>query len=402
MASATHRTRPVTAALCVALGLSCGRPEDAPPSASGPAPAPPPAGPVAPAPPPPAPLSAAERAAPPGRILFLAERPGAGGASIDQILPSGQGQKTLLQGPPAGEGPGVFPGPVAPDGVALAVITAEDRDGVHLERLEVRPLREGGELGEPVWRSDPASQVRSPNWSPDGRALAFEAAFTSFRDIYRLDLLPETAPTLRRLTDHPAGNYEPAFSPDGRRIAFVSSRDDNAEVYVMRADGGEQTRVTQFHRDDWGPVWAPDGATLAFLSNREGVDRIFLCRPDGTELRRLTPASSDISPPPQDFEPAEAEPTFSPDGRALVFSVRTAPQQAALRRVDLTSGALTDLTPGAASDREPVFSPDGALLVFASDRDGDPELYLMRPDGTGVTRLTERRGADWLPRWSPR
>ncbi|HEY8375668.1 MAG TPA: hypothetical protein VIK91_04225, partial [Nannocystis sp.] len=216
-----------------------------------------------------------------------------------------------------------------------------------------------------------------------------------------LDLLPGTAPNLRRLTDHPAGNYEPAFSPDGRRIAFVSSRDGDAEIYVMRADGGDPRRITNFHRDDWGPVWSPDGGTLAFLSNREGVDRIFLCKPDGTEVRRLTPEPSDTSNV-LEFEPSEAEPIFSPDGRALVFSIRTAPQRAALRRVDLATGAVAELTPGLASDREPAFSPDGSLLAFVSDRDGDPELYLMRPDGTGVTRLTERPGPDWLPRWSPR
>lgn len=381
-----------------ALVTACG----APAAPAAPSPAAPPA--VAPAPavaepaaPVATPLTTGEREAVGGRIFHVAERPG--GATVDVILPSGQGAKTMLSGT-AGDGPpSVLPGPVAPSGEWMAVITVDEHEGGHAERVEVRPLDAAGQLGEPVWRSDAAPQVRSPNWSPDSRTLVFEAAFSSFRDIYALDLADRTAPKQRRLTDHPAGNYEPAFSPDGRQIAFVSSRDGNAEVYVMRADGSEPQRVTHFQLDDWGPVWSPDGGTLAFLSNRESVDRIFLCKPDGTELRRLTAETTEAR---KSFEPGEAEPVFTPDGKGLVFSVRTGPQQAALRRADLATGQVTPLTAGKSSDREPTFAPDGKLLVFASDRDGDPELYLMRPDGTGVTRLTERQGADWLPRWSPR
>lgn len=400
--------RPRSAAVCGALFLACSAPAGPPvPEASPtPAAAPAPAPPVAAAPIVSVPLTAAERAAVPGRIVYLAEHDA--GASIYEILPSGHDPKVILEGTPSADKkpgpPTVLPGPIAPDGATMAVITVEEHDdGAHLERIEVRPFAADGALGEPLWRSDAAPQVRSPNWSPDGRTLAFEAGFSSFRDLYALDLPPGTAPVLRRLTDHPAGNYEPAYAPDGRRIAFVSSRDGNAEVYVMQADGGgDPQRITHFQLDDWGPVWAPDGRTIAFLSNREGSDRIFLCQPDGTELRRLTPAAPFLKDVPGEYEPGEAEPTFTPDGRGIVFSVRTGAQRAALRRADLATGEVTELTSGAASDREPVFAPGGALLVFASDRDGDPELYLMRPDGTGVTRLTERPGPDWLPRWSPR
>src|SRR5690606_32699432 len=139
-----------------------------------------PAAPVAPDPGPP--LTAEERAAAPGRIVHLAEREG--GASIDVILPSGQGAKTLLSGTASAGPPTVLPGPVSPDGSAIAIITVDEQGDAHLEALEVRPLSPEGELGEPLWRSQAAPQVRSPNWSPDGRSLAFEAAFINFRDIF--------------------------------------------------------------------------------------------------------------------------------------------------------------------------------------------------------------------------
>ncbi len=347
-----------------------------------------------------APLPAAELTALPGRLLFLAE--GDADVEIATTLPSGQDRRTLLRGPRGHEGPTLFPGPAAPGGAHLVVVTVEGEGDAHRERLEIRPLTDAG-LGEPIWRSDAAPQVRNPAWSPDGRALAFEASFDSFRDLYRVDLAPAGEPVLLRLTNHPAGNYEPAFSPDGRELAFTSSRDGNAEVYVMPAAGGPPRRLTDAPLDDWGPVWAPDGRTLAFLSNRGGVDRIYLCAADGGDLRPVR-AGAPQRPPAGAVGPTddEAEPAFAPEGRALAFSVRSGPGRAALRLADLTSGAVVDLTPGTASDRSPVWSPTGEHLVFTSDRDGDPELYVIRRDGSALARVSERPGADWLVRWPPR
>ena len=329
----------------------------------------------------------------PGRLIVLAEDE-TGGALVS-LRPDGQDRRELLRGK------GLYPAAVDPRGAMLAVISVDERDGLHHERLELRPLGDAG-LGPPTWTSEPATHVRNPSWGPDGRFLVFEAAFTSFRDLYRVEL---PAGTLTRLTDNTEGNFEPAVAPDGRSIAFVSSRDGNAEVYRMTAEGGEQTRLTSFPLDDWGPMWAPDGQTLAFLSNRELIDRIFLMRPDGGEQRRLT---ADVTPTREPDatlgdEPHETDPVFAPDGAAIAYCVRIGSQGAALRVAPLAGGAPLVLSDGSFSDRNPVWSPDGARLVFVSNRDGgDLELYGVARDGAGLTRLTQREGADWLPRWAPR
>jgi len=329
----------------------------------------------------------------PGRLIALAEDE-AGGALVS-LRPDGQDRRELLRGK------GIYPAAVDPRGAALAVIAVDEADGLHHERLEVRPLGDDG-LGPPIWTSEAATHVRNPSWGPEGRFLVFEAAFTSFRDIYRVEL---PAGTLSRLTDNTEGNFEPAVAPDGRSIAFVSSRDGNAEVYRMSAEGGEQTRLTSLQLDDWGPMWAPDGQTLAFLSNREMIDRIFLMRPDGSELRRLTADKAPVRKPdaPHGDEPHETDPVFAPDGAAIAYCMRTSSQGAALRITPLGGGPTVALTSGSVSDRNPVWSPDGAHLVFVSNRDdGDLELYGVARDGAGLTRLTRRPGADWLPRWAPR
>ena len=51
--------------------------------------------------------------------------------------------------------------------------------------------------------------------------------------------------------------------------------------------------------------------------------------------------------------------------------------------------------------RWPSWSPDGSRIVFASDRDGDFEIYLMDRDGANVTQLTHNSAEDWDPAWSP-
>jgi len=343
----------------------------------------------------------------PGRLVFLAEDPQTErSGAIVAMLPDGSERKELLRGP------GLYPAAVEQNGAALAVIAVDEQNGGHSEVLKILPWTASG-LGKPIWESPPSSHVRNPSWGPGGRFIVFEADLDSFRDLYRLDLpAPEpghgdatAAAKLLRLTDNPEGNFEPAVSADGERVAFVSSRDGNAEVYRMKSDGSDQTRLTNFPLDDWGPLWAPDGQTIAFLSNREQIDRIFLTGQDGGDQRRLTADQNPAQEPdaPLGDEPHETDPAFAPDGTHLAYCVRIGSQGVSLRVAPIAGGAPIALSDGRFADRNPVWSPDGAALVFVSNREGgELELFRVARDGTGLARLTDRPGADWLPRWSPR
>ena len=77
----------------------------------------------------------------------------------------------------------------------------------------------------------------------------------------------------RRLTDNDARDISPTWSPDGTRIAFASERDDNWEIYLMDADGGNQTRLTNNDAVDWMPAWSPDGTRIAFSSTATATTR---------------------------------------------------------------------------------------------------------------------------------
>ena len=74
-------------------------------------------------------------------------------------------------------------------------------------------------------------------------------------------------------------------------IAFTSNRDGNNEIYLMKADGTLQTRITNNSAVDMWPEWSPDGQKIAFISDRNGSLDIFIMNSDGTEPVCLTPGS---------------------------------------------------------------------------------------------------------------
>lgn len=349
------------------------------------------------------PLSRAERAAIGGHIAFVSERSSenAGdstGKDIWLITPSGDSR--ALSAEPGDE----FPASVAPGGAQLAVIASREEGGVHREQLRVVDLASGQTRA----LNEPRGRARNPSFGPDGSWLIAESDAQGFSDLVRISLATsgdeagdvkgggdggdDAYPTAVPVATAPEGNFEPSVSPDGRRIAFVSSRTGDPEIYVMDADGANLTRITAFHREDWAPEWSPDGQWLAFLSSREGRDRVFIVRPDGSDVRAI----SGDAPTGQERDLA-----WSPSSDRLAFSGR---QPDGTRRIWLAAtagGPATALTDARGHSDQPTWSPDGDYLVFVSEVAGDPELFLMRADGSGQTRLTHAPGADWLPRWIP-
>jgi len=62
---------------------------------------------------------------------------------------------------------------------------------------------------------------------------------------------------------------------------------------------------------------------------------------------------------------------------------------------------VTALTADSATEGRPAWSPDGTTIAFASDRDGNYEIYAMNADGSGVVRLTNNPAFDGMPAWTP-
>lgn len=84
------------------------------------------------------------------------------------------------------------------------------------------------------------------------------------------------------------------------QIVFTSTRDGNYEIYVMDADGTNQTRLTNNPAFDRCPLWAPNGQKIFFLSNRDGNFEIYVMNRDGTNQINLTNNSAYDGFPPWD------------------------------------------------------------------------------------------------------
>ena len=128
------------------------------------------------------------------------------------------------------------------------------------------------------------------------------------------------------------------------------------------------------------PRYSPDGGRLAFVAaSDDGIEDLYIADPDGSNPRVV--AASPGEP--------EGAPAWSPDGSTIAFSSRRDGNwEIYTVRPDGTD--LRRLTRNEAFDAAPAWSPDGSgTIAFASDRGGvDSHLYLMADDGSGVRRLT--------------
>ena len=190
--------------------------------------------------------------------------------------------------------------------------------------------------------------LEAPNWAPDGQALILNGAGTLWRlPLDTAVLAPIDIPGI------PPLNNDPVLDPDGQHI-FVSTHDD-WQIYRAPLAGGTAQRIT---RDDQLLHFlhgvSPDGGQLAFVGVRAEITE--------TAFKFL---SAEIC-------------TVSTDG-----------------------GDFRQLTEGAVADG-PEYSPDGAWIYYNTEQfTGHAQIARMRPDGTGVERLSHAPTVDWFPHLSP-
>jgi TolB protein len=92
----------------------------------------------------------------------------------------------------------------------------------------------------------------SPSWSPKGDKIVFSGR----RGANQVFTVNPDGTELIQLTSE-GNNEEPSFSPDGRYITFSSDRDGVKGIYIMRANGEAQKRITPRNLRAYGPRWSP-------------------------------------------------------------------------------------------------------------------------------------------------
>lgn len=180
-----------------------------------------------------------------------------------------------------------------------------------------------------------------------------------------------------------ADDTQPAVSPDGKTVVFVSSL-GGLGLWRMPADGsGAPVRCDGVPAGASAPCFAPDGRQIAFVApDGNARSQLFVLTP-GNGSRQVSHGLASVSGP-----------SWSASGQLAVALDSSTVALMAL------SGSVTTVVAGTGWNSSPAFSPDGRWLAFMSNRDGNPELYRVRPDGSQLERLTDDPGYDVLPRWS--
>src|SRR5262245_33061439 len=111
--------------------------------------------------------------------------------------------------------------------------------------------------------------IAQPEWSPDGKAIAFH----SYRDgVFNLWTIRPDGSGARRLTDGPFDHREPRFSPDGRRLAFSSDLSGSYGIHTLDLATGAIAQLTDTSVEEYHPAWSPDGRRVAFVVAGTRID----------------------------------------------------------------------------------------------------------------------------------
>jgi TolB protein len=217
--------------------------------------------------------------------IWYVSRDAVGAKSIRSIFMDGFGGHTLVDNGSIN----LFPSP-APKGEVLYTSFLSGLPQIHIGDKRV---------------THDDMQYRGAQFSPDKKRLAVSVNVSGQSDIFLMD--PPTGALGKNLTDDPGDDVSPNWSPDGRMIAFVSNRSGNPHLYVMKADGTATRRITFAGYYNSTPDWGGNGL-IVFTGLDEGQSDIFTVDLGGN-IRRLTQGQG-----------LNKDPRWSKGGRYVVFA----------------------------------------------------------------------------------
>ena len=296
-------------------------------------------------------------------------------------------------------------------------------------------------------------RVGEPQISPDGRAVVYTvgaADMDTNRVAHNIWVVPTAAGSQPRQLTQTGHDTRPQWSPDGKTIAFLSGREGATQIYAMPAQGGNAKKITSLSTGADNEKWSPDGRWIAFTSsvfpdcaddacNRARDDaaekskvkarvydhllyrhwvhwsdgkrsHLFLVAANGGAPRDVTPRA-DYDVPPDERGDAN-DFNFSPDSKELCFTAVTDRPEAISTNGDLflvptSGGEPKRVTSNPGFDGHPVYSPDGRYIAYHSQKTPEYEsdrwrlMLYDRAAGTH-TELAESfdRSVDEIV-WSP-
>ena len=237
--------------------------------------------------------------------------------------------------------------------------------------------------------------ISDPQPSPDGKWVSYTlTTIDSVKDNRNSDIWMISWDGMQdiQLTNDPDGESRARWSPDGRYLSFLSSRMapdmaakfKGSQVWLMDRRGGEGKRLTEIKGGVSDYAWSPDSKKLLLTITDPDPE-------DTGKIKTTKPYVIDRYQYKQDVE-----------------GYRYKKAHTHLYLFDIAAKKLDTLTGGSYDEGSAIWSPDGSAIAFVSNRTEDPDknentdiFTIEARPGEVMRRLTDWKGSDNAPRWSP-
>ncbi len=229
--------------------------------------------------------------------------------------------------------------------------------------------------------------IFSPSWSKEGDRLVYTSYQSRVPDLY---IAPSSGGRATRITNRPGLEVGAKFTESGSSLISSASYDGISKLVLFDLRGQILKKITTGSSIDVSPSYSPDKSQIAFCSNRAGGPQIYTMDSEGSNVKRISYVDSKYC----------TSPAWSPKGDKIAFVCARGGFQIFMS--DAEGGNAVQLT-FSGDNEDPSWSPDGRFLVFSSTNlgGGSKQLGILSLLGGRPTRIEGTASDARQPSWSP-
>jgi TolB protein len=223
--------------------------------------------------------------------------------------------------------------------------------------------------------------VQVPTWLPGGRGLLYASWMNNDIKIYEHNL---SSGARRVFAGYPGPNLTGIASPDGQHVAMILTKSGSPNLYVSDIDGGNLKQLTHTRDDESSPSWSPDGRQIVFVrrSGRAVLEKVSI---DGGEAERV---------PVSGVYGNLTSPDWSPDGSKIAFTSGSG--NFSICVMPAAGGEAERLVAG----EDPCWAPNSRTIIFTQRRGGKEVLCLLDVPTKHVKDVRQISGSCSEPSWA--